>query len=123
MKACRPCPVCDGGEVERLHTQKFVLADGHPLAGGYDVVLCGACGFVYADVHATQADYDAFYAKFSKYDDATHGTGSGLSPEDGQRLDEMAEIVAGAQPSRNARVLDIGCAGGGFLAALQSRGF
>jgi SAM-dependent methyltransferase len=123
MKPWRACPVCDGGEAERLHHQRFVLAEGHPLAGGYDVVVCGACGFVYADVQATQAEYDAFYTQFSKYDDATHGTGSGESPKDAQRLDEMAEIVAAALPSREARVLDIGCAGGGFLAALKRRGF
>jgi 2-polyprenyl-3-methyl-5-hydroxy-6-metoxy-1,4-benzoquinol methylase len=142
VRACRACPVCDGREVERLHTQRFVLAEGHPLAGGYDVVHCDACGFVYADVQATQAEYDAFYSRFSKYDDATHGSGSGESPNDAQRLDEMAEIVAaaldaaarrsaalssgtlnGALNSRAARVLDIGCAGGGFLAALKRRGF
>jgi ubiquinone/menaquinone biosynthesis C-methylase UbiE len=122
-QAFRACPVCGSRQIERLHTQRFVLEDGHPLSDGYDVADCAACGFVYADVPATQADYDAFYAKLSKYDDAATSTGSGESPQDRERLAETAEIVGGMLPSREARILDIGCAGGGLLDALQQRGY
>jgi SAM-dependent methyltransferase len=122
-QAFRPCPVCGSRQIERLHTQRFVLEDGHPLSDGYDVVDCAACGFVYADVSASQADYDAFYAELSKYDDAATSTGSGESPEDRDRLAETAEIVGGMFPSSEARILDIGCAGGGLLDALQRRGY
>ena len=121
--AFRPCPVCESREVERLHTQRFVLEDGHPLSDGYDVVHCVACGFVYADVSASQSDYDAFYAKLSKYDDAATSTGSGESPLDRTRLAETAEILNGLLPSKEARILDIGCAGGGLLEALQRCGY
>lgn len=103
--------------------QNFVLGDGHPLSDGYQVAHCIACGFVYADVAASQADYDSYYATLSKYDDPSTSTGSGETPFDRERLAETAEILDGVLRSREARVLDIGCAGGGLLKALQDRGY
>ncbi|HJT87179.1 MAG TPA: class I SAM-dependent methyltransferase [Bryobacteraceae bacterium] len=100
-----------------------MLQEGHPLAGGYAVALCATCGFVYADTGASQRDYDRFYASFSKYEDAAHSTGSGESEEDRGRLEGTARILEGFLPSREARILDIGCAAGGLLAALQRRGY
>ena len=118
----RPCPVCDAAEREVLRTQRFVVADEHPLAGGYDVVCCGRCGFVFADTRATQADYDAYYAEHSKYEDETTGTGGGTTDWDLARLDDTARDLAIALPA-DARILDVGCANGGLLAALRRAGF
>jgi SAM-dependent methyltransferase len=123
IEAQRACPVCGGRQVEHLRHQRFVLEDGHPLTAGYDVAHCVSCGFVYADTGATQADYDAFYQRLSKYDDPANSTGSGESPIDRERLEGTAEILAPLIPSPGSRILDIGCAGGGLLAALQRRGF
>jgi len=122
VRARRACPVCAGTAVTYLHRQRFVLADGHPLAAGYDVACCRGCGFVYADVAATQADYDAFYAAQSKYADPA-STGSGEAPYDRERLAATAATIAGALPDRGARILDVGCAGGGLLAALAQLGY
>jgi SAM-dependent methyltransferase len=122
-EAKRACPVCAGRRVGRLHHQRFVLEEGHPLADGYDVAHCVSCGFVYAEMTATQADYDAFYTRLSKYDDPASSTGSGESPLDRQRLEETADILVPLMSSAESRILDIGCAGGGLLAALQQRGF
>ena len=119
----RGCPVCGGGDCEVLHTQRFVLAEGHPLSTGYDVAACAACGFVYADTQVSQKDYDDFYARFSKYEDSGTSTGGGGSPEDAQRLKEMAASIAEAIPNRDARLLDIGCAGGGLLKELRDLGY
>ena len=121
--SARGCPVCSANSCEVLHAQCFVLSEGHPLAAGYDVVCCDHCGFVFADTAVTQADYDAFYARFSKYEDSQTATGGGGSPEDTQRLRETAACIAAALPDRNARLLDIGCANGGLLKALQELGY
>src|ERR1700691_5032040 len=121
--AHRACPVCGGREVEPLMRQNFVLGDGHPLSDGYRVVHCIACGFVYADVAASQADYDSYYATLSKYDDPSTSTGSGETAFDRERLAQTAEILDGVLRSPESRVLDIGCAGGGLLKALQERGY
>lgn len=122
-EAFRPCPVCGSHRIERLHTQRFVLEDGHPLKDGYDVAHCIQCGFVYADVLASQADCDAYYAELSKYDDPGTSTGSGESPLDRDRLAGTADKICSILPSLEARILDIGCAGGGLLDALQQRGY
>jgi len=119
----RNCAVCGGAEAEALHNQEFYLPDGHPLAAGYDVVACEACGFVFADTVVDQAAYDLFYAKRSKYEDSRTSTGSGLSDWDARRLGEVADAVVGQAPGKNARILDLGCANGGLLAALKSKGF
>lgn len=119
----RACPVCGGVSVARLHEQQFELVEGHPMACGYAVVCCRGCGFVYADTAVTQQDYDRFYAQLSKYEDQKTSTGAGESAYDAARLRQTAEWIAEQVPDRTARILDIGCANGGLLAALQSFGF
>lgn len=119
----RGCPICAGTQCETLHEQQFVLPEGHPLAKGYRVVACEDCGFVYADTQVGQAEYDAFYASFSKYEDTKTSTGGGGSAEDALRLKEMAACIAQVIPDRNARLVDIGCANGGLLKELRELGY
>ena len=119
----RPCAVCGGQKAEVLHRQEFYLPEGHPLSEGYTVVACEACGFVFADTVVDQSAYDLFYAKHSKYEDSRTSTGSGQSASDARRLNDMAEAIARQASSGNARILDLGCANGGLLAALKNQGF
>ena len=121
-QALRPCPVCEVALVQPLHRQRFTLPEGHILSDGYDVVCCETCGFVYADTAAKQADYDRFYAELSGYESEL-SSGMGLSSQDRARLEATAAAVSEALPSRDARILDFGCAGGGLIRALQARGF
>lgn len=121
--ALRACPVCQEREVDQLHTLKFVVPEGFPIQDIQTVVACNNCGFVYSDMNATQADYDTFYSKLSRYEDPLSSTGSGETPSDYERLEETAKIVSAYVPSKEARILDIGCAGGGMLTALQRLGY
>jgi SAM-dependent methyltransferase len=114
VETLRKCPSCLGAPAEVLHHQEFDLIAGHPLADGYDVVACHACAFVYADTSATQEDYDAFYEQMSKYSDPATGTGSGAVAWDAERLRDTATILARFLNSSKDRILDLGCAGGGF---------
>ena len=123
MKAAlRPCPLCGRQEVSVLHCMNLVQAEGSPLPNHYDVVACPACGFVYADTPVAQADYDRYYAEYSKYEDPAVATGGGGSETDRLRLELLADRIA-KLATPNASVLDIGCAGGGLLDALRRRGF
>jgi 2-polyprenyl-3-methyl-5-hydroxy-6-metoxy-1,4-benzoquinol methylase len=122
-KSIRKCPICGEENVEILHTQNFVLPEGHPLSDGYDVVCCDGCGFVYADTTVSQEDYDIFYAKLSKYEDQKTGTGGGESPYDAERLKKTAECIAEFLPDKTLRILDIGCANGGLLGYLKELGY
>lgn len=119
----RTCPICGGEDAEVLHRQEFYLPEGHPLAAGYAVVACEACGFVFADTVVDQAAYDLFYTKLSKYEDSRTSTGSGQNAWDAERLNEVADAIVQQVGSTEARILDLGCANGGLLAALKSKGF
>jgi SAM-dependent methyltransferase len=122
-RAARLCPICGSGAADVLHIQRFVLPEGHPLSDGYPVVCCGQCGFVYADTAARQEDYDIFYAQSSKYRDNGTSTGGGGTELDSLRLRETAADIARLLPDRAARIIDVGCANGGLLAALKKLGF
>lgn len=122
-RAVRVCPICENVEVELLHTQKFVLPEGHPLSEGYDVVCCRECGFVYADTSVAQDEYDLFYAKYSKYEGNKTATGSGETPWDQKRFDETASFISSFLSDRKASILDIGCANGGLLKSLKKLGY
>ena len=119
----RPCPVCGCPAGQVLHIQRFTLSEGHPLQDRYEVVACDACGFCFADTPVTQPAYDAYYSSMSKYADGTTSTGAGLSLWDAGRLEQLAGQVAEFAPDPSSRILDVGCAAGGLLSALQSRGY
>jgi SAM-dependent methyltransferase len=119
----RACPVCDAVAVSVLHHQTFVLPEGHPLAGGYDVVCCEGCGFVYADTDVPQEAYERFYADSSKYADTRTATGGGDLPWDDRRLEETAREIARHVPDVDARIVDVGCANGGLLKWLSVLGY
>lgn len=119
----RPCPSCQANAANVLHHQEFILAEGHPLSDGYDVVVCECCGFVFADTPGRQADYNKLYSDSSKYGDPRTATGGGESRWDSERLGDTADTIAQHVVSRDLSILDVGCAAGGLLHNLRSRGF
>lgn len=119
----RACPICEATTAAVLHHQPFVLPDGHPLTGGYDVVCCDRCGFVYADTDVPQEAYERFYADSSKYADTRTGTGGGDLPWDDRRLEETAREIARHVPDMDERIVDVGCANGGLLKWLSALGY
>lgn len=122
-KAIRPCPICNGNQVEILHNQEFTLLEGSNLPKNYDLVSCNKCGFVYADTKAKQSDYDKYYSELSKYEDDKTGTGGGGSNLDTKRMEKTTNDLIRVIKNREASILDIGCANGGILALLKEAGF
>jgi 2-polyprenyl-3-methyl-5-hydroxy-6-metoxy-1,4-benzoquinol methylase len=106
------------GAREMLHRQRFFEG---PLGGGYDVTVCGNCGAGFADGIPSQAELDRYYAERSKYTYA-HANGA-ESPYDFKRFELIADQLEPHLPSKDARILDIGCATGGLLAVLKRRGY
>jgi SAM-dependent methyltransferase len=114
--------VCAADGATLLRHQRFELPEGHPLSNGYDVVECGRCDFVFADTTVSQADYDRFYALFSKYEDNKTSTGGTENPFDRARLEITARQLTEELRDPAARILDVGCANGGLLLALKNLG-
>lgn len=119
----RACPVCANKMAEVLHSQDFILPEGHPLPKNYDVVCCVKCGFVYADTPGTQAVYDRYYKEFSKYEEKSLATGGGATPLDAERLMRTADDIEASISRKDSLIVDIGCANGGLLAALSKKGY
>ena len=119
----RACPVCAQSHASVMQSMRFALPDGHPLPDAYDVIVCRACGAVYADTSALQSDYDRYYAELSKYSDVATGTGAGQQAWDRDRLHSAASWIAETLGRKDARIVDIGCANGGLLDEFRELGF
>ncbi|MFH1878168.1 MAG: class I SAM-dependent methyltransferase [Candidatus Omnitrophota bacterium] len=119
----RTCPVCGNSSGETLHTQRFVIPQGHPLPSSYDVVACLKCGFVFADSQAGQKAYDHYYSQFSKYEDSSVATGSGIKQYDKERSDNTAKEISIYLKDKDAAIVDIGCANGNILDSLVGLGY
>lgn len=119
----RHCPICDNVTVTSIKTIEFDLFDGHPMNGGYDLVQCSRCGFIYANTPVTQQQLDTYYTELSKYESKVVSTGGGYSQEDKKRLEETGLFIGQYLIDKNASILDLGCANGGLLNQLKSMGY
>ncbi len=115
----RRCFRCGAGTGRGLFSQRFARIEGGSVLDGYQVVACERCGTAFADGVPEQAALDRYYRELSKYENPV--TAGVESPADGERFAEVArELVPFVPP--HARILEIGCAGGGLLAALRDLG-
>ena len=118
----RPCPVC--GDTENrtiLFHQVFSKLSGNSLINGYDIVCCNRCGCGFADGIPSQAHFDAYYRDFSKYE-YKHRDGA-ESAEDLDRFQAIAKALTPFIRTKEARVLEVGCATGRLLWQLRQEGF
>ena len=119
----RFCPVCSSQKGRIVHTQNFLFEKHNPLPSSYDLVICSKCSFVFADVAASQKNYDDFYALSSKYENGEIASGSGLSSWDYNRLAGTVSEITKHCTNLQSRILDIGSAQGGLLKILSENGF
>jgi 2-polyprenyl-3-methyl-5-hydroxy-6-metoxy-1,4-benzoquinol methylase len=122
-KLFRSCPICNSDKTNFVKKIDFMLFPKHPMAGGYNVVQCKECGFVYADTKVTQYDLDIYYKDLSKYEDKNIGTGGGFTQYDKDRLVKTAKFISERIEDKSIRIADIGCANGGLLKELKNCGF
>jgi len=119
------CPACGGAHEGRLIADvRLRTPDGHPLDGGYPVVSCDVCGCGLADVAFDESYYNRYYATLAKY--AGEGRSGQVSVEAAwaaEKSDQSARRVLDLLGSRDRRVLDLGCATGSLLSALERLGF
>lgn len=118
----RGCDVCRSLERRRLHEQRFVTFDGDAgLLGGYAVVSCGRCGFVYADGLPDLAVFERYYREMSKHEPLTDSPKVPAYKQ--HNCERIVEQISRRLPERNARILDVGIGSGEVLLALRERGY
>ncbi len=116
----RPCPVCLTQKARLLFRQSFCAFSEGGLLTGYDLVVCAQCGTAYADGIPPREVFDIYYARMSKYEQSQRS--GELSSTDRERFAETADMLE-AYLRPDSRIVDVGCATGGLLAELQTRGF
>lgn len=116
----RKCPICGNDAGRVLKHISMNLQDGCGLPDSYDVVCCAECGFAYADVDASQEIYDEYYKNYNVY-----AENNSLKQKGTQRTGEYERIyeLIISKAGYEAKILDIGCGGGDFLAYLKEKGF
>jgi 2-polyprenyl-3-methyl-5-hydroxy-6-metoxy-1,4-benzoquinol methylase len=111
--------VCGSAGARRvIFSQRFF--DGS-LGDEFGIAICAACGAGFAEAAVSQQALDRYYAEQSKY--AFESTGGSESEFDSRRFDSLVERVRPLIGSSSSRILDMGCANGGLLAAFKRRGF
>jgi hypothetical protein len=117
----RDCPICSGSSTRHLYRQTFTqISEAFPF-NGYDVVICRACGFGYADNVPTQEQLDTYYKTMSKYENK-HRAGK-VSEDALENYQKTVGSVSTFLPDKQARIADIGCATGAMLSIFRGNGY
>ena len=114
------CPVCgkkNASEHKVMTRDYHGMRDIVPFAA-YEVFACPECGMVYAGNMEVSMELGEYYAKMSRYE----GKSFVLSPKVQGLYAREAEFLA-QHVSREAKILDVGCAFGGLLGELRKKGF
>lgn len=118
---CRKCAICGGIDGDLLYRQRFIKEKNASFLEGYDVVACGACGFVFADGIPDQQWFDTYYGEFSKYEDSRRSETE--SPWEIAKKRSIAQALIPYVKDHSAQVVDIGCSTGSLLAYFHDSGF
>ena len=119
----RKCPTCNSSKRLFIKNIKFSLFEGHPMQGGYDLIQCKICSFIFADTKVTQKELDEYYSNLSKYENKKISTGGGYSNYDRDRLIDTAKYLSSVFNDKEIEIVDVGCASGGLLEHLRNEGF
>ena len=122
-KFLRPCPVCGGERGDVLHHQRFAVSDDYPLPDEYDVVICadvrhGVCRHARDPGRLRQVLHDLLDLRAASRSLGRHNS-SGRSGTAGANRSACSPSHI---PSKQARILDVGCANGGLLQVLGRSG-
>ncbi len=117
MSPAITCPLCGGALAAGLHRQVPDYEHGLPVA--VDFASCASCGLV-AQVPAPAASALAgYYPK----DYRPHLGGGLVARLKDLQADGQARRIAAFLPAKTEPILELGCGAGGFLRALERRGF
>lgn len=113
----RACPVCGSLEAEVILNVETAVMSNSVLPGEFSVVTCVTCGFIYQDCGAKLSDYEEYYKSSNKY------YSSPTIEKESRELFLNYIGVLRKFINKNSCILDMGCAGGAFLALLSDHGY
>lgn len=118
-----PCPVCgDPGPARTLFPASDLATD---RPGVFAVARCGACGLAHTSPRPTLAVlhryYEDVYSGAGADAMAAMQTGAGMRLVQQARFGLVARMAGARLMSPDARLLDIGCGYGAFLAVARQR--
>lgn len=116
-KLIRNCPICGNEYGKAYKTIKMQLPQDVNLPKEYDVVTCEKCGFAYADVNATQEEYDTYYDQNNVYSMDSILRQRAIVQRDENRVNFIENFI-----DKKSKILDVGCGSGTLLMALQHIG-
>jgi len=121
------CPICESSVSEKLLSLNAGGFDDSKLYRNLDV-LCCECGHVFNEITSAQyEDMFEYYRNEYSVNNVQSPNKSGDLPGSSNngtnvRFDILANVISGFL-SKDSDILDIGCAMGGFLKHLKSKGF
>ena len=117
----RHCPVCAYDKAEKLTEIDFLHLPSCPLPSHYDIVSCGKCGFVYNETNADENVFNRYYSGQSKYVSKNISGAGGFSKKDIEKYEKNIRFLEPHISSKDAAILDFGCAKGGQLLYLKEK--
>lgn len=119
LKSTCKCPICDG---DRLTTLFEVQSWAK-----YEIVRCGECDAVFSSPRPTSEVLDAFYTSeyFRRTEDDGHGYSDyrSMAEINARRMWSHLKKYSPLDKVSQKKVLDVGCATGGFLAEAKQDGW
>ncbi len=111
------CPLCDADDAERV----FVGRDHNfGFAGEFPVERCRRCGLLYSNPYVTPDCLHAFFdADYQAHDPSATTDSPGVTRRPARR--RAADDVV--RPFGQARLLDLGCGNGRFMARMRAAGW
>jgi len=114
----RECPICGSTENKLMFTQEFAKIEGISFLGGYDVISCEKCNFVYASNIPEQAAFDEYYINANKYEHEIEQSDTITG-----RYEHIIQEIVHFEHDKTAPIVDIGCAKSEILRSLRNLGF
>jgi len=119
----RPCPLCGRAEADALAEIDYAMFDGCSLERPVRMLVCPDCGLVYNEIE-DPSSLNRYYTEQAAYSAPDLGSGTGLdSPLERRRYGRSYEAMAPFLDGPGTKIIDLGCAKGGFLFYLRAQGF